>query len=145
MSMRDPDCIFCAILAGSVPASMVDEDGETIAFLDISPITPGHTLVVPRGHAASLAELDPAAGGAIFRTAMRVAEALRATDLRVEGVNLFVSDGTAAGQEVPHVHLHVIPRFPGDGLRIQASARQPSREELDDTAAEISAALAAQR
>lgn len=143
--MSDPDCIFCVILAGGIPASVVHEDGETVAFLDISPITPGHTLVVPREHATSLAELDPSAGGAIFRTAMRVAEALRATDLRVEGVNLFVSDGAAAGQEVPHVHLHVIPRFPGDGLRIQASAGQPSREELDATAAAISTALAAQR
>jgi histidine triad (HIT) family protein len=143
--MSDPDCIFCAILAGDVPASIVHEDGETVAFLDISPITPGHTLVVPRGHAASLAELDPAAGSAVFRTGMRVAEALRATDLRADGVNLFVSDGAAAGQEVPHVHLHVIPRFPGDGLRIQAAAGQPSREELDGTAEKIRAALATHR
>lgn len=139
--MSDPGCVFCAIVAGIVPASVVHEDERTIAFLDIAPITPGHTLVVPRDHAASLADLDPETGGAVFATAMRVAAALRRTALRVEGVNLLLSDGAAAGQEVPHVHLHVVPRFPGDGLQIRTAAREPVRSELEETAAAIRTAL----
>lgn len=140
--MSDPGCAFCGILAGSLPASVVLEDEATVAFLDISPITPGHTLVVPRRHAASLAELEPETGAAVFRTAMRIAAALRRTDLQVDGVNLLLSDGTAAGQEVPHVHLHVVPRFPGDGLQIRTASREPTRSELEATAAAISTALA---
>ena len=139
--MSDPGCVFCGILAGSVPASVVLEDEETVAFLDISPITPGHTLVVPRGHAASLAELAPEAGAAVFRTAMSVAAALRRTGLQVDGVNLLLSDGAAAGQEVPHVHLHVVPRFPGDGLQIRTASREPTRSELEANAAAIRTAL----
>ncbi|MGL6279810.1 MAG: HIT family protein [Gaiella sp.] len=139
--MSNAGCIFCGILAGSVPASVVLEDEEAVAFLDISPITPGHTLVVPRSHTASLAELTPEAGAAVFRAAMRIAAALRRTSLQVEGVNLLLSDGAAAGQEVPHVHLHVVPRFPGDGLQIRTASREPTRSELEANAAAIRAAL----
>jgi diadenosine tetraphosphate (Ap4A) HIT family hydrolase len=139
--VSDPGCVFCAILAGSLPASVVLEDEATVAFLDIAPITPGHALVVPRRHAASLAELAPEAGAAVFRTAMRVAAALRRTDLQVDGVNLLLSDGAAAGQEVPHVHLHVVPRFPGDGLQIRTASREPTRSELEANAAAIRTAL----
>lgn len=139
--MSDPGCVFCRILSGSLPASVVLEDEETVAFLDISPITPGHTLVVPRGHAASLAELEPETGAAVFQTAMRIAAALRTTTLQVDGVNLLLSDGAAAGQEVPHVHLHVVPRFPGDGLQIRTASREPTRSELEANAAAIRTAL----
>lgn len=139
--MSDPGCVFCGILADAVPASVVLEDEETVAFLDISPITPGHTLVVPRAHAASLAELAPEAGAAVFRTAMRIAAALRRTNLQVDGVNLLLSDGAAAGQEVPHVHLHVVPRFPGDGLQIRTASQEPTRSELEANAAAIRTAL----
>jgi diadenosine tetraphosphate (Ap4A) HIT family hydrolase len=139
--VSDPGCVFCGILTGSVPASVVLEDDETIAFLDIAPITPGHTLVVPRGHAGSLAELAPEAGAAVFRTAMRIAAALRRSGLQVEGVNLLLSDGAAAGQEVPHVHLHVVPRFPGDGLQIRTASREPTRSDLEASAVAIRAAL----
>ncbi len=139
--MSDPSCVFCRILSGSLPASVVLEDEETVAFLDISPITPGHTLVVPRGHAATLAELEPETGAAVFHTAMRIAAALRTTTLKVDGVNLLLSDGAAAGQEVPHVHLHVVPRFPGDGLQIRTASREPTRSELEANAAAIRTAL----
>lgn len=139
--MSNPGCVFCGILADAVPASVVLEDEETVAFLDISPITPGHTLVVPRAHAASLAELAPEAGAAVFRTAMRIAAALRRTNLQVDGVNLLLSDGAAAGQEVPHVHLHVVPRFPGDGLQIRTASQEPTRSELEANAAAIRTAL----
>lgn len=135
-------CIFCAIVAGDAPASVVWEDDAAIAFLDINPLTPGHVLVVPRDHAASLAELDPALGGRVFAGAMRTAAGLRASELRVDGVNLFLADGAVAGQDVFHVHVHVIPRFPGDGLEIRHAGTSPPREALNETAAAIRAGLA---
>lgn len=137
MSAPAPDCIFCGIVAGRADASVVHEDETAVAFLDIYPITPGHALVVPRTHAASLAELDADDGSHLFRVAMLVAAALRASPLRVEGVNLFLSDGTAAGQDVFHVHLHVLPRFAGDGLRITHEGGAPGRDALDAQAAAI--------
>jgi diadenosine tetraphosphate (Ap4A) HIT family hydrolase len=137
------DCIFCAIAAGRSPASVVGDDGTVLAFLDISPMTPGHTLVVPRAHAPSLALLDPAVGAHLFTTAMRVAAALRASGLRADGVNVLLADGEAAGQDVFHVHLHVVPRFPGDGLEIRPRHGSPTRAELDATAAVLAAALPA--
>lgn len=139
--MRDA-CVFCAIVAGEAPASVVWEDGEAVAFLDINPMTPGHALVVPREHAASLAELDPALGGRVLAGAMHVAAGLRASALRVDGVNLFVADGEAAGQDVFHVHIHVVPRFPGDGLEIRWVRSTPTRDTLDETAAAVRSGLA---
>jgi histidine triad (HIT) family protein len=132
------DCLFCGIVAGELEASRVDEDERTVSFLDIRPIAPGHTLVVPRKHAARLAELDPDDGAALFRTGQRLAAALRA-----EGVNFFLADGEAAGQEVFHVHLHVVPRAPGDGfgLRFPPGYRIRGRAELDAEAERIRSAL----
>jgi histidine triad (HIT) family protein len=137
------DCIFCGIEQGHVEGSRVFADERVIAFLDIQPITPGHTLVVPRAHGASLAEITPEDGAAMFRGAMVVAEALRRSGLRCEGVNLFLADGEAAGQDVFHVHLHVLPRYEGDGfgLRLPPDYRVRDRSELDATAEQIRSAL----
>ncbi|HEX3814316.1 MAG TPA: HIT family protein [Mycobacteriales bacterium] len=134
-------CVFCEIAAGRAEASVVHADDQLLAFLDISPVTPGHTVVVPRRHATDLAELDPDTGGALFRTGQRIALALRRSGLRCEGVNLFLADGVAAGQEVFHVHLHVLPRFAGDGFRVTSDGQAPKRSALDRTAAAITAAL----
>ncbi|MDW8317872.1 MAG: HIT family protein [Anaerolineae bacterium] len=134
-------CIFCDIVAGLAPASVVHRDERCVAFMDLYPITPGHLLVVPRRHAASLAELDPADGGHLFVTAQRMAAALRRSGLRCEGVNLFLADGEAAGQEIFHVHLHVVPRFAGDGVKVRAATGRPTRGELDAHAAAIAAVL----
>lgn len=129
------DCPFCAIARGDAPASVVHEDGESLAFLDVRPANPGHALVIPREHAAGLADLPEATGGHLFRMAMRVAGALRATGrVPTDGVNLFLADGAAAGQDVFHVHLHVIPRTAGDGVTFAADRGDPDREELDDLA-----------
>jgi len=87
--------------------------------MDIHPIRPGHTLVIPKDHAAHLADLDLDDGTHLFRIAQRVAMALRESDIRCEGINLHLSDGEAAGQEVFHVHLHVIPRYAGDGFGLK--------------------------
>ncbi len=139
-------CVFCGILDGKLPASMVHEDEVCVAFMDIQPVNPGHVLVVPRTHASSLADLEPTMGGHIFQVAQRLAVALRdvastpGTGVRCEGVNLFVADGEVAGQEVFHVHLHVIPRFAGDGFGFRFGPGygvQPPRGELDRLAARI--------
>jgi histidine triad (HIT) family protein len=134
-------CVFCAILAGEAEASAVGESARALAVLDIQPVTAGHTLVVPRRHAARLAELDPEDGGELFRLAQRVAAALYASNLRSDGVNFFLADGLAAGQEVFHVHLHVLPRFPGDGfgLHVPENYRLRERAELDEVAARLRA------
>jgi histidine triad (HIT) family protein len=133
------DCIFCAIVRGESEASVVAETERALAFLDIAPITPGHTLVVPRQHAARLADVDADDGLELFRLAQRAADALYASGLRAEGVNLFLADGEAAGQDVFHAHLHVLPRFAGDGfeLRLPPDNRVRGRAELDEVATRL--------
>jgi histidine triad (HIT) family protein len=132
-------CVFCEILEGREPASVVFEDERTVTFLDHRPVTPGHMLVVPRAHAAHLSDLDPEDGAGLVRVGMRAAAALRASSLRCEGVNFHLADGEAAGQEVFHVHLHVIARFDGDGfgLRFPPDYRVRERAELDGAAANV--------
>jgi histidine triad (HIT) family protein len=115
--MSDPDCLFCKIVAGDIPAQIVDQDDRTVAFMDINPATRGHALVVPRRHAANLLEVEPdelaATAVAAQRLARRVVERLGA-----EGVNLLNSCGSVAWQTVFHLHIHVIPRYSGDPLRL---------------------------
>ncbi len=131
-------CIFCAIVAGAAPRSTVFEDDTTLAFMDIMPVTPGHLLVVPKAHATSLADVPAHTAGAMMRTAMRCAASLRASSLRTEGINLFLADGAAAGQEVFHAHMHVLPRFAGDGFGLAIRyGPAPTRELLDRQASEL--------
>ena len=130
------DCPFCAIVAGEAPASVVHEDERSLAFLDLNPATEGHALVVPREHSVGLADLPERTGGHLFRVGQRVAAALRES-LDPDGVNLFLADGAAAGQEVFHVHLHVLPRYEGDGVVIDGGQERASREELDAVAERV--------
>lgn len=133
-------CIFCEILAGNAPASIVYQDEICTVLLDIQPINAGHLLVIPNLHAESLATLDPATGGKLFQVAQQMAARLRKSTVKCEGINLFLADGKAAMQEVFHVHLHVIPRFSGDGfgLRFGDHYWEPSqREQLDALADEL--------
>ena len=133
--MTGTDCVFCQIAAGTAPASIVDEDELTIAFLDTQPINPGHLLVVPKHHAPGLAELPDADAARMFAAGVRLAAALRASDLPCDGLNLFLADGAAAGQEVFHVHLHVFPRTAGDAFRLNYDwSTSPTRSNLDATA-----------
>jgi histidine triad (HIT) family protein len=136
-------CIFCDIVSGKAPASIVYEDDTLLAFLDIGPVNPGHLLVIPKRHAPYLADLDEATGARMFTVAMRLAAALRATPhIRCEGINLFLADGEAAFQEVFHTHLHVFPRFAGDAFGINADwSVRPRRDALDAVAAQVRAAL----
>jgi len=117
MADRDPDCLFCKIVAGELPATVIESDERTVAFMDIQPATPGHALVVPRAHFADLIEVSPAELAACAATAQRVAG--RVLDrLEADGVNLINSCRPAAWQTVFHFHVHVIPRYEGDPLRL---------------------------
>lgn len=143
--LRSP-CIFCRILDGSEPASFLYRDDRCAAFMDIQPVNQGHLLIIPNHHAPSLADADPEALVHLMRVAHRLAAALRASGLRCEGVNLFLADGEAAGQEVFHVHLHVLPRYRGDGfaLRFGPHYSKRPRAELDDVARIIQQAISAE-
>ena len=115
--MADPDCPFCKIVAGELPATIVAEDERTIAFMDISPATRGHVLVIPRAHVPDLHAIDPDDLAAVAVAAQRLATRVR-DKLGADGVNLLNSNGAAAWQTVFHFHVHVIPRYEGDPLRL---------------------------
>jgi len=141
-SQVDGQCVFCGILQRSQPASVVVEESQVLAFCDIQPVAPGHLLVVPRVHAEGLADLPDADGRAMWSLAQRLAGAVRRSGLPCDGVNLFLADGAAAGQEIPHVHLHVVPRTVRDGVfRISANWSLPARADLDATAARVRSQL----
>ena len=108
--------------------------------MDIQPVNPGHTLVVPNRHASNLSELDEEEGAQMFRVAQRLAAALRKSGVKCEGVNYFLADGEAAGQEVFHAHLHVLPRYAGDGFGLTFGphyVNKPERRELNAIADRI--------
>jgi histidine triad (HIT) family protein len=111
---RAADCPFCAIVAGAAAADIVLDDGLCVAFLDRSPLFPGHTLVVPREHIVTLPELAPAAIGPLFERVQRIATAMPAA-LGCQGT--FVALNNVVSQSVAHLHVHVVPRTKGDGLR----------------------------
>jgi histidine triad (HIT) family protein len=115
--VHDPDCLFCKIVAGELPSTIIDEDGRVIAFMDINPATRGHALVVPRNHAKDLLEIEPEDLAATVLGAQRLAR--RAGErLGADGVNLINSCGAQAWQTVFHFHVHVIPRYADDPLRL---------------------------
>jgi histidine triad (HIT) family protein len=135
----DPDCLFCRIVAGEIPSTRVDEDERTVAFMDINPATRGHLLVIPRAHSADLLEIGAddlaACAAAAQDLAARVTERLGA-----DGVNLINSCGRDAWQTVFHFHLHVIPRYVADPLRLPWTPEPGDRDEIAATAAELARA-----
>ncbi len=141
--MTTPDeCVFCRIVWGELQASRVFESPTVLAIMDTDPVTAGHVLVIPKAHLPALADLSHEVADEMFSIARWVAAALRRAPLRCEGVNLFYADGEAALQEVLHSHLHVIPRYAGDGITIDARwGSRPARSELDAHAQAIRAAL----
>jgi diadenosine tetraphosphate (Ap4A) HIT family hydrolase len=133
------DCVFCAIVRGDETASFTHEDDTVVAFMDIQPITHGHMLVVPRVHAELMDEVDETVALRAFRVARRMASLARNT-LGATGANLLVMDGEVAFQDVPHFHIHVIPRYPGDGFGLtfpEKYEHPPGRAELEAVAAAI--------
>ena len=134
--MADPDCIFCKIVAGELPARIVQEDERTIAIMDIAPATRGHALVIPREHARDLTEIAPEDLAASVLAAQRLASSMRER-LGAEGVNLINSCGAAAWQTVFHFHIHVIPRYEGDPLRLPWIPSQGDPEQIAGAAQEL--------
>jgi histidine triad (HIT) family protein len=134
--MADPDCIFCKILAGDLPATIVDEGERTISFMDIAPATRGHTLVIPRVHSADLLSVAREDLLAVVLAAQRLA--LRAKErLGADGVNLLNSCGAVAWQTVFHFHVHVIPRYSGDPLRLPWVPGPGDPQEISAAAQEL--------
>jgi histidine triad (HIT) family protein len=134
----DADCIFCRIAAGEIPSTRVHEDERTIAFMDINPGTRGHLLVIPRAHATDLLEIQDEDLEACARTAKLMAARVKER-LHADGVNLLNSCGQAAWQTVFHFHIHVIPRYAGDPLRLPWHPAPGDRDEIAAAAAELTA------
>jgi len=134
--VNDGDCIFCKIVAGELPAERVDEDGHTIAFMDINPWTRGHALVIPREHSRNLYEVGEDDLGHVAVASKRLARRMR-DRFGCHGVNLLNSCEPAAWQTVFHFHVHVIPRFRDDPLRLPGSPLKAEAAELAAVAAEL--------
>jgi histidine triad (HIT) family protein len=134
----DPDCVFCRIVAGELPATTIDEDERTLTFLDINPATRGHALVVPKVHAADLLAIGEQDLAACAHTAKRIARRQQAL-LGARGINLLNSCGAAAWQTVGHFHVHVIPRYDGDPLRLPWVPGPADADELAVVGAELAA------
>jgi histidine triad (HIT) family protein len=134
--VSDPDCIFCKIVAGELPANVVDEDEKTIAFMDIAPATRGHALVIPRVHSRDVLETGAEDLQATILAAQRLAARAKER-LGADGVNLLNACGSAAWQTVFHLHIHVIPRYAGDPLRLPWVPSQGDPGEIAAAAQEL--------
>ena len=144
MAASAEGCIFCKIVRREAPASIVREDAFTLAFMDIQPMNTGHVLVIPKAHAEYVEDLPAGSAGPILEAAKEVSRALRASGIRCEAVSFYLANGKEAGQEVFHTHMHVIPRWRGDGLGFRVRRdrdRVADRTELDTLAAKIRAAM----
>jgi len=134
------DCVFCKIVAGQIPSTKVHEDELTLAFMDIGEVNPGHVLVTVKPHVDNIYGLNDTLAAAVFRTAARVARAVKKA-YAPEGMTLYQANGAAAGQTVFHFHLHLVPRLAEDGLRLTWPVKNPPREQLEANAARLRAAL----
>lgn len=135
------DCVFCKIVAKQIPAAVVHEDEATLAFMDIGQVNPGHVLVACKAHVENVYGLEDAQAAAVFRTAARVARAIRAA-FNPPGLSIYQANGKPAGQTVLHFHLHVLPRHDADGMQLVWPVKNPPREKLEEYAAQIRAKLA---
>jgi histidine triad (HIT) family protein len=134
--MRDPDCLFCKIVAGELPSQRIAEDERTVSFMDISPATRGHALVIPKTHAVNLLEIEPEDLTAVALAAQQLAKRIPER-LGAAGVNLINSCGSAAWQTVFHFHLHVIPRYADDPLKLPWTPAPGDAGEIADAASAL--------
>jgi len=134
------DCIFCKIVTGEIPATKVYEDSETLAFMDINPGNPGHTLVIPKKHIRNLFDMDPADGAALMRTVTKVAQAIQRA-LNPDGLNLHQANEPTAGQVVMHCHLHLLPRWEDDDVHELWHPKEGDMVEIQQIASRIQAEL----
>jgi histidine triad (HIT) family protein len=132
------DCLFCGIIAGEIPGQIVDSDEKTVAFMDINPATKGHALVVPRAHSADLMEISPDDLSATAVAAQRLAKRMKDV-LGADGINVINACGAAAWQTVFHFHLHVIPRYENDPLKLPWIPTAGDADEIAATAEELRA------
>ncbi len=139
------ECAFCRILSNELHASVVFEDASVLAFLDIHPVNTGHTLVIPKRHVQSFADLTTEEVSQLFEAGQHIASHIKDSISGCEGTSLSLADGEVAGQEVPHIHLHVIPRFYADGFGWKFpphySEKAAPREELDKVAKTLNASI----
>ena len=134
------NCVFCRIVAREIPATVVHEDEHTLAFMDLGQVNPGHVLIAVRAHAENLYGLTDAQAGAVLRAAARVARAIRDA-FGPEGLSVYQANGKAAGQTVFHYHVHLVPRYEGDGMALTWPVKNPPREKLEEAAAKIRASM----
>ena len=134
--MAEPDCLFCGIVAGSIPSQTIDSDERTVAFMDINPATPGHALVVPRAHSADLIEIGPEDLSATMFASQRLAKRMKEV-LDADGINLINACGAAAWQTVFHFHIHVVPRYEDDPLKLPWIPEPGDSDEIAAVAAKL--------
>jgi len=135
------DCIFCKIIEGEIPSETVFEDEKTLAFMDINPLNAGHVLIIPKTHATTIGTIDTENFLAVMNTTHRVAAAVEKA-LAPDGINLLQLNGEAANQMVPHLHVHIVPRWLGDGLTVSKWEIVPGdMEAIRNTATQIKTAL----
>ena len=134
------DCVFCKIVARQIPATLVHEDADTLAFMDIGQVNPGHVLVACKAHVENIYGLQEAQAAAVFQAAAKVARAIRAA-FDPPGLSVYQANGTPAGQTVFHFHVHVLPRHDADGMQLVWPVKNPPREKLAEYAALIRAQL----
>jgi histidine triad (HIT) family protein len=134
------NCVFCKIVAKQIPASVVYEDEDALAFMDLGQVNPGHVLVATKAHAENVYELDDAHAAALFRAVAKVARAVRDA-FSPQGLSIYQANGTAAGQTVFHFHMHLVPRQENDGMNLTWPVKNPPREALETNAAKIRASL----
>jgi histidine triad (HIT) family protein len=131
------DCIFCRIARNELPAEKILENERTVAFLDIRPRSPGHSLVIPKVHAEVLSALDDETAAEVFAATRSVVKMLEKA-LSPDAFTIGINDGEAAGQEIPHLHVNIMPRFSGDGGRaIHSVVDNPPKEDISQTAQRI--------
>ena len=134
------ECVFCRIVARQIPATVVFEDEHTLAFMDIGQVNPGHVLVAVKKHAENLYALDDTQAGAVLRAAAKIARAIRDA-FSPEGLSVYQANGKAAGQTVFHYHVHLVPRYAGDGMELTWPVKNPPREKLAQYAEKIRTSL----
>ncbi|HEX6714419.1 MAG TPA: HIT family protein [Thermoleophilaceae bacterium] len=134
--MSDPDCLFCKIVSGQIPSHKIDEDDKTLAFMDINPWTRGHALVIPKEHSRNIYDANPDDLAATHVAAQRLAQRMRER-LNCDGINVLQSSEPVAMQTVFHTHVHVIPRYSDDGLRMPAHPQPAEQDELAALAEEL--------
>jgi len=139
------ECAFCKIIDGTYTSSKVYEDDSLLAFMDIQPVNTGHVLIIPKKHIELIADLDDETSSKMFTLAKKINMAMRKSGIKPEGINYFLADGKAAGQEVFHTHLHIIPRFINDGFGLKFpngyGINVPTQDELNIIAEKIKSVI----